>query len=61
MGLLIWPLLAALGIIGHFRLAALGRSSSERVNVFTANLNLKLETLAGTCKRRLKTSPMVKT
>ena len=31
MGLLIWPLLAALGIIGHFRLAALGRSSSERV------------------------------
>ena len=31
MGMFIWPLLAALGIIGHFRLAAFGRFSSERV------------------------------
>ena len=31
MGLSIWLLLAALGIIGYFRLATFGRSSSERV------------------------------
>ena len=31
MGSFIWPLLAAPGKKGHFRLAAFGRSSSERV------------------------------
>ena len=33
MGIFIWPLLAALGVIGRFRLAAFGRSSSERVKL----------------------------
>ena len=37
MGSFIWPLLAALGKKGHFRLAAFGRSSSERVKKKSTN------------------------
>ena len=35
-----WPLLDALGKLSHFRLAAFGRSSSERVNSQLTHTNI---------------------
>ena len=43
IGMFIWPLLAALGIIGHFRLAAFGCSSSERVKEVVQNKETWIE------------------
>ena len=43
MGMFVWPLLGALGVICHFRLAAFGRSSSERVKSATGHRSFLLQ------------------